>query len=283
MEEKKPSIYDYLDYRKYLSDLFQHLRSRGKFSARSFAAQAGFGSIGYITMILKGERNLTAKAADRVADALKLTKGEREFFVKLVHFNSLDKLEDKDAAYQDLLSSKNYRKIRKLDASNYDFFSHWYYVALLEVLDTNLKDASIDEIATAIRVSAHDVESGLKVLQDLKFIEKTPTGWRRLDTMHQTEPQVRSLSVRKFHREMISKALESIDTYPADQRELGSLTISLSKERFEEMRKKIFEFNREMNELFSNDPSPDRVYQLNFQLFPLAVLQQWERERRQGS
>lgn len=269
---RRPSVYDYLDYRRFLSDFFDYLRDRKKFSVRSFASQAGFASIGYVTMILKGDRNLTPQTADRVAKALRLTKGEHEFFVKLVHFNSRERLEDKDSAYRDLLSSKNYRRIKKLDASHYEFFSHWYHVALLEVLDTALRSQTTEAIATAMGVSTQEVVSGLKVLLDLGLIQKTVEGWQRCEGLHHTEPQVKSLSVRKFHREMITKALDSIDGTPPHQRELGSLTISLSQERFEEMRKRIYEFNQEMNELFSGDPSPDRVYQLSFQLFPLAVL-----------
>lgn len=267
---QKPSIFDFIDYREFLHATIVFLKLNGKFSVRKFAEEVGFKSYGYLTMILKRERNLSIKSAQKIVDGLHLSKNEAEFFLKLVHFNQSRDPEDKDKAFQDLFFFKKFKASRKVDANSYEFFSHWYIVALLEALGTSLRRANVEELAAAIRIDTRDVKYALEVLERLNFIEKDGTGWKRLETSFETEPVIQDLSVRKFHREMIQKALDSIDALATEERELGSLTISLSASKFAELKERLFQFKQELNALYSEDPDPENVYQLNFQFFPLA-------------
>lgn len=266
------SIFDYLDYREYLKDHIQELRSREKFSVRQFAEQAGFKSYGYLTMVLNKSRNLSKKSAKKIAEGLRLTAKAAAFFEALVGFNQAEDLLTKDFFYNQLLEFKKFRAIRQADASQYELFSHWYHVAVLEAMGTSLRTKSTQRIAEALRIEAEEVENSIQLLLRLGFIAKDTVGWKKVDTSVKTEAQIQSLSVRKFHREMVSKALRAIDDIDRTERELSALTISLSRENFERLRKKIFEFQNEINSAYSDDQSPERIYQLNFQVFPLAFI-----------
>jgi len=269
-EHPKPSIYDFVDYREFIHATISILRIRGKFSARKFAEEVGFKSCGYMTMVLKRQRNLSTKSAQKVADGLTLSKEEADFFHKLVAFNQSQNPATKDKAYQELFFCKKFKSSRQVDADQYEFFSHWSIVALLEAFGTSLGQASAADLAQALKVDVQDIEHGIEVLSRLKFIERDGMGWRKLEPTLETEPFIRNITVRKFHREMISKALDTIDTLPPSERELGSLTISLSEANFDEVKRRIFQFHQDLNALFSEDPNPEKIYQLNFQFFPLA-------------
>lgn len=273
----KPSVFDYYDYREFLKDSIEFLRTKGKFSVRSFAAQVGFKSIGFLTMVLKKERNLSLKSAQKIAEALHLQKSDSDFFEKLVLFNQAETLEDKDLRYQDLLNFHKFRSIRQADAAQYEFFAHWYVVAVLEALGTELAKGGLDAIAASMRVDRSKVDHAIEILSRLKFIEKNGQTWKRLEPAISTEREIKNLTVRRFHREMIAKALETIDGLPAKDRELGSLTISLSSAKFEELRRRIFQFQQDLNALYSDDPDPEKIYQMNIQLFPLAVIKELQK------
>ena len=73
---------------------------------------------------------------------------------------------------------------------------------------------------------------------------------------------------------MIEKALKAVDEYSPEHRDLGALTLALSKENFDEFRKRVSQFRREMNALFSGDELARQVYQLNFQIFPLLKIEE---------
>jgi hypothetical protein len=58
---EKPVIYDYVDYRAFLSDSLNFIQTKNsKYSATAFVRQAGFGenSRGYFNLIMSGTRNL---------------------------------------------------------------------------------------------------------------------------------------------------------------------------------------------------------------------------------
>lgn len=85
-----------------------------------------------------------------------------------------------------------------------------------------------------------------------------------------TGPEVRSLAVGNFHRQMMQRAADSIETVASPQREISGVTVAISPENFAMLKSKIQELRAEILEMAANDTAPTRVMQLNFQLFPLA-------------
>lgn len=59
-------VYGYLDYRAFLADLYTAKKARG-FSYRSFSRRAGLSSPNYLKLVIDGQRNLSAKMAERFA------------------------------------------------------------------------------------------------------------------------------------------------------------------------------------------------------------------------
>ena len=81
-------VFNYLDYRKYLHDVYHDYKAKdAKFSFRYFSRQAGFKSSSVLKMAISGTRNLTAASAVKCAKALKLKGKELEYFESLVQFN----------------------------------------------------------------------------------------------------------------------------------------------------------------------------------------------------
>ena len=81
-----------------------------------------------------------------------------------------------------------------------------------------------------------------------------------------------SMDLVMFHREMIRLGSESLRD-PSHEREISSVTMSVSEEIFKRIKEKIGQFEKEIQQLISNNGTEekiDRVCQLNFQLFRLS-------------
>jgi len=75
-----------------------------------------------------------------------------------------------------------------------------------------------------------------------------------------------------FHQDMIHLGSECLK-YPAQEREVSSVTMSISSTLFEQIREKTKHFKNEIVQLISDNSSTnkvDRICQLNFQLFHLS-------------
>lgn len=268
----KPSVYQYLDFRTYIQDMVEYLRKKGKYSVRAFAAKAKFGSSNYLKMVTEGLRNLSEDSARHLAKAFHLRPQEVDFFVSLVLFTQAQEFKERDFYFQKLLQFRQFKSLRKTSADQYDFFSNWKMIVLLEALFVeDFRRRSERDQASLLGLRLDELNSMLRLLQELGLIEKQGRSYHRREPSLTTPRVVESLNIRNLHRQMILKALESVDGQEVKDRELGTVTIAMPREKFEELRKKIFDFQEHVNVEYSSRPDSDTVYQFNIQLFPILA------------
>ncbi len=268
---KSPEVFDYLDYREFLEDIFDYLKANAKFTVRKFADQVGFGSSNYLRMILDRKRNLSLRYARQVGHRLGLRRAQLEFFEALVTFCDAKEGPKKDRAYQKLLKFKDFKKIRQLAEAEYDLFRVWYIVALYEALG-QWSEKPIPEIAETMGIKPAEVKDALTVLVQLGLVKERAGEFVKVDKAIETPPLVRGVLMRNFHSQMLDRAKVATQNLAADDRELGSLTIPLDRENYEKIKERLFNFQQEINAAHSDVKDPDKIYQLNYQLFPLFPL-----------
>ncbi len=270
-------VFHYLDYRHYLRDYYEsQKKKRGNlFSYRSFMKQAGLSSPNFLKLVIEGKRNLGEDGIASFSKALKHNPEEARYFEQLVYYNQSTTEGERQEWYVQLSNSKRFRDIQQLEKDCYAYYSRWYYVALRELVLLPEFKEDPEWIAKKIYppISAGDAKEGLALLQKLGLLVRNKKGCLEQANLNiTTSREVKSLSLSAFHRQMILRAADSIERTPSDQRDISSLTVALSKEKFLEAKRRIQEFRRELNVLLS-DPkaSPaEAVYQLNFQIFNLS-------------
>jgi uncharacterized protein (TIGR02147 family) len=60
--------------------------------------------------------------------------------------------------------------------------------------------------------------------------------------------------------------------FPAAARDVSSVTLTLSEKNFQQVKGLVQKFRKELLTIANNDPEPEAVYQINFQLFPLTKI-----------
>jgi uncharacterized protein (TIGR02147 family) len=270
----RPNIYDYLDYRSYLSDLYHFFKAEtSHFSYRYFSKKAGFASPNFLQLVINGRRNLTNTSIAQVAKGFSLKKKEREFFEYLVFMNQATVHDEKDHYYCKMMSMCGSKNIRTLAKDQYEYFSKWYYPAIREMLSFGADAATPEQIAAKLnpKISVSRVGLALRLLERLQLIVHRPDGrWEQVHRDISTGPEIKSLAVAKFHKEMLQLASESIDRFNGSQRDISALTLSIEHENLTELKARLVSFRRELMTLAGGDENPDMVVQINFQLFPLT-------------
>lgn len=270
-----PDIFKYLDFRHFLKDFYQKKKEKkgSSFSFRSFARDAGLSSPNFLKLVMEGKRNLGLKGIVQFAKALRLNKQETTYFENLVHFNQASSDAERNKWYRQLATSKRFREIREIERDHFDYFSHWYCPAIRElVLLDNFKE-NPEWIANKLRprITTKQVEETIKLLLRIGFLKRDKQGCLvQSERNITTAREVASLAVANFHRQMIKKAADSIELTLPKKRDISSLTLAISEEKFKEAKRRIQEFRRELNVLLSDDEKSDAVYQINFQIFNLS-------------
>jgi uncharacterized protein (TIGR02147 family) len=271
---KRPAIYDYLDYRSFLKDMFCFRKWKDNyFSYRYFAGKSGFSSPNYLKLVIDGDRNLTNNSIAKIAKGFKLKIQEREYFENLVFMNQAQDHEERDRYYRKMMSAKGFGHFQKLEKAKYEYCSKWYYPVIREILVLGNRRHTPSQVANLLKpnIKPKEAKKAIKLLTELGLIRKSTDGcWEQCDKIISTGPEVKSLAITNFHREVMQLAAESIDRFPAGQRDISAITISMKHNKISEVKKRIAVFREEMMELACSDSEDDQVLQINIQAFPVT-------------
>ncbi|MCX7726029.1 MAG: TIGR02147 family protein [Chitinispirillaceae bacterium] len=266
------SILTYSNYKKYILDFIEEKRSKNKsYSYRSAARQIGIPS-GTLSRILNGTRRIGIELLPKFTKYLGLKRREEEYFKLLIAFDSIKNAKEKLECY---------KKILKIRAENYvvvppekhRLFEQWYNVALLELLRI-VKEGEPDFLSSLFipKVSATKIRKALKLLEELGYVKhELQKGTYPTEPFLTSGDKWESVAIQAFQMAVSELAVKVLDTIPREERDFSTLTMALSPEAFEKVREVLKKVRTEIAEIERNCLNPDRVYQINFQFFPLTL------------
>lgn len=269
----EPDLLQYSNYRTYLADYYEFKKSESPiFSHRFFAKKAGISSPNYLKLVMDGKRNLTKKSLVKFAGALGLKGARAEFFENLVFFNQASTHAERNAYYGNILRTRAKSGMRKLEDAQFQLFSDWRHIAVRELAATKGFRPDARWVAKRLGngVTEKESEESLKLLAVLGLLKKTANGYMQNDVNITTSDEVKSLLVKNYHRQMIGMAARSLDSVPAAQRDISSITIPIHPKDFAKVKEQIRLMRKELLNLSAEPGTGEDVVQVNIQLFPLT-------------
>jgi uncharacterized protein (TIGR02147 family) len=281
LKRTMPNIFDYTDHRLFLRDAYQAKHAKDySFSHRHIVACLGVKSVAVFQHFLTGRNVISDKHVKQLAAIFELNKKEAEFFELLVRFNQATKAPER----RDLLSElsgfvrANQNLVKPLQ---YAFYDQWYYSAVRAALSYYDFKGDYAELASLFNppVTMTQARHTLRLLEDLGLVRRDSDGFPRPTTqLITTGNQADAVALSKHLIQMLDLARGALDNVPREHRELSSITLSLSEQTLELVRKEITRCRYRLLDLVRKDPSPDRVYQASFQIFPLTKLKKKSHE-----
>lgn len=270
-----PSIFEYTDYRVFLRDFYTWSKANKRgFSHRSFLKKAGMAGPTYLKRVMEGQNDLTKTSVPKFVQALEFSLPEAEFFEALVLFNQAATLKDKDRQFARLMELKRPLSEATLERNQYEYYQNWYNVAIREMLAFLPYRDNAAEFSRQLTppVPPKRVKKAVELLSDLKLLTDDGKGGLRAATaLLKTDPSMESLLLPRFHHSMAKLAVEALDRFRKHERYFSGTTVSISPEVYAVVVEKIRALRREILEHVRADPSPERVYHLNMQFFPLTT------------
>jgi uncharacterized protein (TIGR02147 family) len=269
------SIYEYIDYRKYLKDFYADSKSTKKyFSYRYFARKARLNSPILLKMIIDGKRNLSRKTIDKFIAGIGLSGKDAVYFRTLVLFNQALSAREKQEHYHTLRALFKMVPQHVVEEGRFGYYDKWYISVLREGLCLRDFRDDWDRIATSVRphITPLEAREAVAWLLAHDFLKKTKKGtYERTHRAITTRAEVASSVVRKFNRTMIGLAGEALDGFPIDTRFATGMTVGISEQAYKMLVAEIEVFRDRVVQFVNSAEGADRVYQLNVQLYPLMI------------
>ena len=158
----------------------------------------------------------------------------------------------------------------QLDA--FQVISDWYHLAILQLVQ--LKGFSSDPkwIAKSLGIHPKEVEAGVQRLLRLELLSRDAHGKLTAESEMVFAPDgIPSEAIRKFHQQVLQKAMDAVTTQTVDERYLNTTVLPVRSKDLPKAKEKIKAFHREFDREFTPKAGEaDHVYALAIQFFSVT-------------
>lgn len=267
-----PSVFGYRDFRLYVRDACEvRKRASRAFSLRYVALKVGMDP-GSLSRVIKGQRALDPRNAGPLAKVIGLEGMERDYFETLVLFCQAKSQTEKTQFLEKLLRLSG-TKVSTLEERQYEYYKQWYHTAIRELLNFFPFHGDYARLGRMLKpsLSAQDAKRAVELLRTLGLIEgREEEGFRLTEKLITSGPEIRAAVADHQQNAMGELALGALKAFKPEERSFSGLTLTLSPKGLENARAKLRVFRKELLELAREDSDVNRVYQMNFQVFPLS-------------
>jgi len=254
------------NYRDILNQEFDSRKNLNKmYSLRAYARDLEIPASN-LCCILSGKRGMSVEKSYEVACKLGLKGNEKDLFITLVEKEHARRKVERLRAEKLLQTSLKYNQI---DNFSFDLISNWYYFAILAAMDLHHYDGSQLFLSEHLSLDKEIVKEALATLLKIKLIIKEDGHYKLQAFNLRTDTDFPSMALRNSHKQSLKQAIDSIDEFEVEDRDITSMTMAIDKRKIAEAKKRITKFRRELCE-FLESGEKNAVYNLNIQLHPLT-------------
>lgn len=250
------SVFDAKSYIQFLNDeLEQRINQNSSYSLRAFARDLTL-SPGNLSEILKGKRPLSVKNAVKISAKLGLNKLESKVFCELPQINQTELIVERDS--------------KELGLEFFKAIESWYHFAILNLLESVPNPGTVKKIATRLGINFIEAKLALDRLENLGLIRYDGEKWVCSEERVDTPTDIPSLSIRKYHHQMLQKASAALGEQEPKEREISGVGMAFDPKNIKAIKKDISDFQDAMIEKYSGVGKPEEVYQLEMAFFKLS-------------
>lgn len=257
------------EYRHILREaLVERCRENPQYSLRAFARDLELAP-SQLSRVLNGRQNISVNSAKFIADKIFKDEIKKEQFLNLVEYSVAKKQSHKNRALQKIEESSSQDQVLKLQLEHMKFVADWYHLAILELLTLTEVPQKPNTYANYLGITEIEVKDALERMHTIGVIKKQKDKWVATAPIVNTPTGIPNKSLREHHRQLITKAIESIETQNIDERYLRGKTMAMPKRNYTKLVGLIEDFMSDVSKTLKSTAKKDSIYQLNVQLFDL--------------
>lgn len=267
------SIFDYMDYKKYVNDRIKSMPRGGHGEYLRLAKALSMNSVN-VSQVFKGERHLSAEHAFELCELLGLSPLESRYFRTLVDLGRAGSFKLKESLKLDLediaskaqdLKHRVKQEAQLSEEVKAIFYSQWYYSGI-RLLTSIEGFQNIDQIAAYYNLPTAKVSRVIEFLVQTGLC-KEEAGMLRMGPAS-THIGANHPLVSRHHTNWRMKGLSKLDS-ASTQELFFTMPCSLSEKAMGQIRKELLHAIDKINALVDQGPA-EKVACLNMDWFELV-------------
>lgn len=273
-DQLAPPVFDYLNYHAFLKVLYDFRKARNPYFSYRYLGKVLGLDAGFLVKVLQGKLALPIKCLPALTKLCGYGGREAEYLKALVLYGRAKTPKDIKAHFEAMIALRT-EEPRTVEMSQYSFYQKWHHSALHCLLMFHDFQGDFKALAASLTppITVKEAKESVQLLQELGFVRKGPDGRHHVtDARLTTGEKWQSVAIRNFQEECWRLAGESWARHAKEIRDMSTVTITLNSRNLEEVKARIKELRQGLLHLASEGETPDSVYQVNIQVFPLAML-----------
>ncbi|MEK2688484.1 TIGR02147 family protein [Bdellovibrio sp. GT3] len=259
-----------ITYRQLIKqELDARIKDNDQYSMRAMAKQLNLSSA-MLSSILNGKRNLSGKRALEIAKGLKFNKKKTDYFMALVQLDSVKSDDARTELLETIFSLAPSEKPQKIDMDIFNLISDWYHVAIMKMTKTTTPEITPETIAKRLGITTTQATEAVDRLFRLGLLINDENGNPKCGTPQIVADVPKHEALRKFHSQMINKAIKSLETQTALEKFVGSETLAFDEQDLPKAAEIMEECFQKIIRLAATRPEKKHVYHMGIQLFRLT-------------
>lgn len=197
-----------------------------------------------LSCVLRGTRNFSIRMAEEVARKLGLSGHEAECFSLRVQLESTSSIAQRARVIEKLHALDPSTAAYDLSADRFKMIAEWYHLPLLELTDLTGPELTAASASSQLGISTNEASLALDRLERLELLRRNAAG--RYVKVHDNllaSSNLPDSGLRRYHGQMLAKAIESIETQSPKRKVIGSYNVAFDPEqlpRVQELMKELF-------------------------------------------
>lgn len=261
------SIFDFESPNDFLnSELDRRKKRNPSYSMRSFARDLAL-SASRLSEVLKGA-GLSEKRGVEIAKKLKLSFGEKAFWLDLILINTSSNSKVKSFALKRIEKAKKMNRLEAIKEAQFRSVADWYHAAILELTQLGNFNSDVNWIANELGLSLATVSAAVERLKLLNLLSEKTGKLTAHPAAYQTFSETPSAAIRKFHRQILTKSLESIEKDQVGDRLVQSMIVAIPRSQLPLFDQEMKMFLQNFWEKIKNTEKDD-LYSVSLQMTPV--------------
>jgi uncharacterized protein (TIGR02147 family) len=268
------NIYEYIDYRKFLTDWREEEKRRNAGLTHEYLCCAlGQKNRSFYNDLEKGRKLIGSEVLDRLIRLFGFQGNEAKYFRALVGYGQPATYAEKEFWFEQIVEMNNTPK-RMIDKKSFRYFREWWHAAVRSTLDTCKVGENYSLLSKRLfdRISPRQAQESIRLLSDLGLIAKTAEGfWKPTEKVITTGDNVREECMRRYLLANHAILQQIIEQDLPGTHDSTNLTVSVSKKGLERIVNRIRQIRSEIISIAHKDEeSSDRVYQISIHAYPIT-------------
>jgi uncharacterized protein (TIGR02147 family) len=267
-------VLEYTSYRDFLRDeLAERISRNPAYSLRAMALQLGITGSS-LCEVLKGRHHFSTERAGEIAESMGLDPQEAQYFILLVQHERAKKEDARQRLAERIEGIRAQRKSSvDLSLDHFRMISDWYHYGIRALTELEGFRFTPANVARKLGITIIEAEAAIDRLLKLELLEPEPGRpgrYRKAKGNLKAQSVAPNVALRKYHRQLLEKALESIEGQEPGQRLLQTQVLALSPEDLPEADRLTDEYFAQIAALSKKSRRKTEVYCLGSQLFRVS-------------